>query len=104
MNINAIAGSPNAPFKRLCTRWITGAGALVLAVTAVGAVAGEPVMTASPGVSGTIAPTAAKPALKPIDVFDLQWASDPQIAPDGRSIAYVRMSMDIKTDRPHRFI
>ncbi|MGH8322786.1 MAG: prolyl oligopeptidase family serine peptidase, partial [Steroidobacteraceae bacterium] len=39
-----------------------------------------------------------KPALKPLDVFDLQWAADPQISPDGRSIAYVRMSMDIKTD------
>jgi dipeptidyl aminopeptidase/acylaminoacyl peptidase len=41
-----------------------------------------------------------KPVLKPIDVFDLQWVSDPQISPDGRSIAYVRMSMDIKTDKP----
>src|SRR5579863_9507745 len=45
-----------------------------------------------------------KPPLKPLDVFDLQWASDPQIAPDGRSIAYVRMSMDIKTDRPRHCI
>ena len=41
-----------------------------------------------------------KPVLKPLDVFDLQWVSDPQISPDGRSIAYVRMSFDIKTDRP----
>jgi acylaminoacyl-peptidase len=40
-----------------------------------------------------------KPALKALDVFDLQWASDPQISPDGRSIAYVRMSFDIKSDR-----
>ena len=40
-----------------------------------------------------------KPDFKAIDVFDLQWVADPQIAPDGRSIAYVRMSMDIKTDR-----
>jgi dipeptidyl aminopeptidase/acylaminoacyl peptidase len=38
--------------------------------------------------------------LKPLDVFELQWASDPQISPDGRSIAYVRMNFDIKTDRP----
>ena len=37
-------------------------------------------------------------------MFDLQWVSDPQIAPDGRSIAYVQMSMDIKTDRPQRVI
>jgi acylaminoacyl-peptidase len=41
----------------------------------------------------------AAPALQPLDVFDLQWAADPQISPDGRSIAYVRMSFDIKTDR-----
>ena len=40
-----------------------------------------------------------KPALKPLDVFDLQWAADPQVSPDGRSIAYVRMGYDIKTDR-----
>ena len=42
----------------------------------------------------------AKSELKPLDVFDLHWVSDPQISPDGRSIAYVRMSFDIKTDRP----
>jgi dipeptidyl aminopeptidase/acylaminoacyl peptidase len=47
---------------------------------------------------------AAKPALKALDVFDLQWVSDPEIAPDGRSIAYVRMSYDIKTDRPRGVI
>ena len=41
-----------------------------------------------------------KPALRPIDVFDMQWAQDPQISPDARSIAYVRMSFDIKSDRP----
>ena len=45
-----------------------------------------------------------KPALKPLDVFDLQWVSDPQVSPDGRSIAYVRMSFDIKTDRPRGVI
>jgi dipeptidyl aminopeptidase/acylaminoacyl peptidase len=42
----------------------------------------------------------SKSVFKPLDVFDLQWVSDPQISPDGRSIAYVRMSFDIKTDRP----
>ena len=31
------------------------------------------------------------------DVFDLQWVEDPQIRPDGRAIAYVRMSYDIMT-------
>src|SRR5277367_5869903 len=45
-----------------------------------------------------------KPALQPLDVFDLQWVADPQISPDGRSIAYVRMRMDIKTDKPRGVI
>src|SRR5271170_4726211 len=41
-----------------------------------------------------------KPPLKPLDVFDLQWVGDPEVSPDGRSIAYVRKSFDIKTDHP----
>jgi dipeptidyl aminopeptidase/acylaminoacyl peptidase len=41
-----------------------------------------------------------KPPLKPLDVFDLQWVADPEVSPDGRSIAYVRRSFDIKTDHP----
>jgi dipeptidyl aminopeptidase/acylaminoacyl peptidase len=43
---------------------------------------------------------AMKPPLQPLDVFDLQWVSDPQVSPDGRTIAYVRMSYDIKADKP----
>lgn len=46
----------------------------------------------------------AKPEFKALDVFDLHWVSDPQISPDGRSIAYVRMAFDIKTDRPRGVI
>ncbi len=46
----------------------------------------------------------AKPVLKPLDVFDLQWVADPQISPDGRNIAYVRMRLDIKTDKPRGVI
>jgi dipeptidyl aminopeptidase/acylaminoacyl peptidase len=34
------------------------------------------------------------------DIFALQWVEDPQIRPDGREVAYVRMSYDIMTDRP----
>jgi dipeptidyl aminopeptidase/acylaminoacyl peptidase len=49
---------------------------------------------AAPGGAGT-----SKPAFKPLDLFDLQWAADPQVSPDGRSIAFVRMGFDIKTDR-----
>jgi len=33
------------------------------------------------------------------DVFELEYATDPQIAPDGEHIAYVRRSNDIMTDR-----
>jgi acylaminoacyl-peptidase len=42
--------------------------------------------------------TAADDRFEPLDVFELEWASDPQISPDGRSIAYVRNFMDIMTD------
>jgi dipeptidyl aminopeptidase/acylaminoacyl peptidase len=33
------------------------------------------------------------------DIFDLEFANDPRISPDGRSIVYVRSSMDIMSDR-----
>jgi len=33
------------------------------------------------------------------DVFDLEFASDPQISPDGTQVVYVRNFMDIMTDR-----
>jgi dipeptidyl aminopeptidase/acylaminoacyl peptidase len=33
------------------------------------------------------------------DLFDLSVASDPQISPDGRAVAYVRRSNDIMTDK-----
>jgi acylaminoacyl-peptidase len=36
---------------------------------------------------------------QPMDVFELEYASDPQIAPDGASVVYVRNSMDVMTDR-----
>lgn len=39
------------------------------------------------------------PAFQGRDLFDLQWASDPQISPDGTQIAYVRRANDIMTDR-----
>lgn len=47
----------------------------------------------------------AKPATGPVryftgaDLFNLEVAADPQISPDGRTIAYVRRSNDIMTDR-----
>ena len=51
----------------------------------------------------TLAQDAAPPEttahLQPIDIFDLEYASDPQIAPDGSRIVYTRQSMDIMDDQ-----
>ena len=33
------------------------------------------------------------------DLFNIEWASDPEISPDGRTIAYVRQSNDAMTDK-----
>jgi dipeptidyl aminopeptidase/acylaminoacyl peptidase len=38
------------------------------------------------------------------DIFSLQCVTDPQIRPDGRVIAYVRVTYDIMTDKPRRSI
>src|SRR5579871_1928089 len=46
------------------------------------------------------APAISKPFFKPLDVFELSWVADPEIAPDGRRIAFVRMRMDIRSDHP----
>ena len=37
--------------------------------------------------------------LQPLDVFELEWASDPRISPAGDRVVYVRNSMDVMTDR-----
>ncbi len=39
------------------------------------------------------------PAFSGRDLFDLSTAAEPQISPDGRTIAYVRRQADIMTDR-----
>ncbi|XPF94067.1 prolyl oligopeptidase family serine peptidase [Colwellia sp. RE-S-Sl-9] len=38
-------------------------------------------------------------AFKPIDVFELEYAADPEFSADGKSIVYVRNFMDIMKDR-----
>ena len=86
MNINAIAGWPSGPVERSRVRTVVRVGALVAAAA----------MSAGAN-SGPATP--ADDAFKAIDVFGLQWVADPQIAPDGRTIAFVRTRMDIKTDR-----
>ena len=35
----------------------------------------------------------------PMDVFELEWASDPQVSPDSETIVYVRKSHDIMKDK-----
>ena len=42
---------------------------------------------------------ALPPKFSAMDVFDLEWASDPQISPDGKQIVYVRNGMDRMQDR-----
>ena len=42
---------------------------------------------------------ADKQPLQLEDVFDLEFAGDPQISPDGRQVIYIRNSMDIMKDR-----
>lgn len=36
---------------------------------------------------------------EPIDIFEIEWASDPRISTDGTRIVYVRNFMDIMKDR-----
>ena len=36
--------------------------------------------------------------LEPMDIFKLQYASDPEISPDGRRVAYVRQFADVMAD------
>lgn len=53
---------------------------------------------------------AAEPVREPphhfanVHVFQLEWANDPQISPDGQRIAYVRAFGDIMTDKFRRAI
>jgi dipeptidyl aminopeptidase/acylaminoacyl peptidase len=48
----------------------------------------------------TVAPHGAtQEVLRPLDVFELEWAAEPEVAPDGRSVVYVRGGYDRLTDR-----
>ena len=40
-----------------------------------------------------------RPPLGLMDVFELEYASDPQIAPDGETVVYRRNRLDVQTDR-----
>ncbi len=43
--------------------------------------------------------TQNNPAFSSMDVFELEWVSDPQVSPDGEHIVYERKGMDIMEDR-----
>jgi len=44
------------------------------------------------------------PVFSAADVFEMEYADDPQVSPDGSRVAYLRTSMDIMTDRGRRTI
>ena len=53
---------------------------------------------------GAVLAVAAEPAveysvLQPEHMFELEYANDPQISPDGKTVVYARRSMDKRTDR-----
>lgn len=50
-------------------------------------------------VAGPLADARAQDAFGPLDVFALEWASDPQLSPDGTQLVYVRNFMDVMSDR-----
>ena len=49
--------------------------------------------------SFTIAAEEGLAFFDPMDVFELEWATDPRVSPDGGNIVYVRRSNDIMKDR-----
>jgi dipeptidyl aminopeptidase/acylaminoacyl peptidase len=56
------------------------------------------------GVVSAAPAEAPSPTFEGRDLFALQWATDPQIRPDGRSVAYVRRAYDVMTDSSRRSI
>ena len=58
-------------------------------------------LAAAPLLATLATPTPAHPQARfePMDVFQLEYAADPQISPDGAQVVYVRTSMDIMKDR-----
>jgi len=55
-------------------------------------------LTALIGLCAMTAAAQAPARLQSRDIFELEWASDPQLSPDASRIAYVRNSMDIMSD------
>ncbi|HZN03127.1 MAG TPA: S9 family peptidase, partial [Candidatus Polarisedimenticolia bacterium] len=57
-----------------------------------------PPAAAPPSAAAKAAAPPAAGRFQPMDMFGLEWASDPQISPDGRRVAYVRTSLDVMKD------
>lgn len=81
-------------------------GPLIASAPAATAPAAVPVVATALPSPAPGAPAATRPAwwddagrFRPIDVFELEWAEDPRISPDGTRVVYVRRSMDIMQDR-----
>ena len=51
------------------------------------------------GAASALADERQSGRLENIDIFELEYAADPQISPDGTHVAYVRRTNDIMTDR-----
>ncbi|WP_273567365.1 S9 family peptidase [Maribacter halichondriae] len=49
--------------------------------------------------TATLALAQEKSNLELIDIFDMEYVSDPQISPDGSKIVYIRNSKDVMTDK-----
>jgi len=49
------------------------------------------------GLNSTVGQT-KKQALQPMDIFELEWAVDPQISPNGKQVVYKRTGFDIMND------
>lgn len=50
------------------------------------------------GVQAAESPAAGPRLLQPMDLFELEWAADPQVSPDGKQVAYVRKHGDVMKD------
>ena len=58
-----------------------------------------PAARAAPAPGGQPAWWSDVTRFRPMDVFELEWAEDPRIAPDGTRVVYVRRFMDVMRDR-----
>ena len=77
------------PKTTLRTRYTLVFGTLVSSMSAV-------------ALFGYSAYAADLPAFSAEDVFEMEYANDPQVSPDGSRVAYVRSAMDIMTARTRR--